>query len=367
MKITFIGSRGIPANYGGFETFVEEVAVGLQKKEGFDIFVIGDKFQKKQLKSIECYKGVNIKYSKYSKAQQTIRFYLDSLFMSWNSDIIYCCGVGNAFFLFFVSLFQKKYVTNPDGIGWERLKWSRIGKKILKLMFYLTSKYSPYIVSDSKGVEDVFFKQFNRKKNITTIEYGAHISKEESNLTEQHHILAKYKINASKYHLVVSRLEPENNIHLIINGYIKNAKKYPLVIVGNLLETKYVSSLIEIAKNENVIFLGGVYNKKELRVIRTNAASYIHGHSVGGTNPSLLEAMSSKNICICHKNIFNQAVLKDSGVYFLNEQELSLILNRVENGEYSSLSSLSYMKIVEHYNWQNIVEMYSVYFNKIIK
>ena len=156
INIAFIGSRGIPANYGGFETFVEEVAVGLSKRDNYNIVVVGDISQKDQFNAIEEYKGVKLLYSKYSKPDQTIRFYLDSMLKVWNSDIIYSCGVGNAFFLFIPFVFSKKFITNPDGIGWKRLKWSNTGKNILKYMFYLSAKLSPYIVADSVAIEQVF-------------------------------------------------------------------------------------------------------------------------------------------------------------------------------------------------------------------
>jgi len=367
MKIAFIGSRGIPANYGGFETFVEEVAVGLTKNYNHKIVVVGDCLQKIQLKEVTSYNGVEIIYSKYSKANQTIRFYLDSMLKVWDSDVIYSCGVGNAFFLFIPFLFKKKFVTNPDGVGWRRLKWSNSGKKVLKFMFYLSAKLSPYILADSVGIQQVFNKEFNRKKRINTIEYGAYLNTtigDNSKKVEQ--VLSNYNLISKRYHLVVSRLEPENNVDIIIKGYIKNNNKYPLVIIGNIMKTDFVNSLIEF-KSNNVLFLGGVYNRFELEVIRSNAYSYIHGHSVGGTNPSLLEAMASKNICICHENEFNKGVVKDSGFYFRDSEDLSKIITQVENGDYSHYRESVYEKIKDYFNWQNIVKLYDEYFKEISK
>ena len=132
-KITFIGSRGIPTLHGGFETFVEEVSKEIQKNTDFEIVVIGDKEQKKQTKNLLTFNNIELKYSKYSKQKQPFLFYLDSLFLAWKADIIYSCGCGNAFFLFIPFLFGKIYITNPDGIGWKRLKWSSFGKTILKI------------------------------------------------------------------------------------------------------------------------------------------------------------------------------------------------------------------------------------------
>tara|TARA_B100000767_G_scaffold274813_1_gene309051 strand:+ start:740 stop:1843 length:1104 start_codon:yes stop_codon:yes gene_type:complete len=367
MKIAFIGSRGIPANYGGFETFVEEVAVGLSENYNFDVMVVGDIHQKEQFNSIGEYKGVKIIYSRYSKAEQTIKFYLDSMLKAWNSDVIYSCGVGNAFFLFIPLFFGKKFVTNPDGIGWKRLKWSNNGKKILEFMFYLSARLSPFIVTDSVGIESVFREKFGRNKNIQTIEYGAYLNQTiGDNSDNVRAVLNKYKLVSNKYHLVVSRLEPENNLKKIIEGYIINKNQYPLIIIGNLQDTNYVKGLLKI-KNENVYFVGGIYNKYELEVVRSNAFSYFHGHSVGGTNPSLLEAMASKNICVCHDNEFNKGVVSDSGFYFNTIQDIADIIKVIERNDYSHYGNAVFEKVNNYFNWVNIVKLYSDYFKYIAK
>ena len=367
MKIAFIGSRGIPANYGGFETFVEEVAVGLSKNYNVDVVVVGDIHQKKQLNSIVEYKGVKIIYSRYSKAEQTIKFYLDSMLKVWDSDIIYSCGVGNAFFLVIPFFLGKKFVTNPDGIGWKRLKWSKTGKFFLRLMFYLSARLSPYIVADSLGVEKVFREKFNRNNNIKTIEYGAYLNETiGDNSDKLKAVLNKYKLVSNQYHLVVSRLEPENNIKEIINGFSKNKNKYPLIIVGNLQDTDYVKGLQRI-KNKDIYFIGGIYNKFELEVVRSNAFSYFHGHSVGGTNPSLLEAMASRNICVCHDNEFNKGVVQGSGFYFKTEQDISDIIKDIECNNYSNYRGEVFEKVKNYFNWDNIVSIYAAYFKEITK
>jgi rhamnosyltransferase len=366
-KIAFIGSRGIPAKHGGFETFVEEVAVCLRKRFNCNVVVVGDIHQKKHLNAITEHNGVQILYSRYSKSNQSIRFYLDSMLKAWNADVIYSCGVGNAFFLFIPLLLGKKFVTNPDGIGWERLKWSSTGKKILKFMFYLSAKLSPYIVTDSPGIEQVFRETFNRKKNIKTIEYGACLNNTIGETSDKVQcVLEKYNLEPHKYHLVVCRLEPENNVDVIVKGYLKENRKYTLIIVGKIMETDFVRMITKF-KSEKIIFLGSIYNKFELEVVRSNAFSYIHGHSVGGTNPSLLEAMASKNICVCHDNEFNKGVVGDYGFYFNSEQSLSKIICDIENHDYSNYRNEVYNKIKHYYNWENIVRLYADYFKTITK
>ena len=364
-KIAFIGSRGIPANYGGFETFLEEVSKKIQQNTNFQIIVVSDLEQKIKMKGIKNYFGIKILYSKYSKSKNPLLFNFDSMRKVWNADIIYCCGVGNAFSVFLPFLFGKKYITNPDGIGWKRLKYSSFGRIVLKVMFVITSAFSPYIVCDSKGIEKIFRTNFFRKKNITTIEYGAHLNRTVGlQTTTIQSILEKHKLKSMQYHLVVSRLEPENNIDIIINGYTKHQRKFPLIIVGNISQTKYVRNLTDL-QNKEVKFVGGIYDSNELNVIRSNAYSYIHGHSVGGTNPSLLEAMASKNLCVCHENDFNKSLIGKDGFYFKTSTEISSIFEKIEETNLDKIRESGYKKISNYYNWENIVNLYISYFQKI--
>lgn len=365
MKVAFIGSRGIPANYGGFETFVEEIARKLQQDSFFEITVIGDCEQKIKSNNLSSYSGIELLYSKYSKTKNPLLFFFDSMIKSWKSDVIYCCGVGNAFAVYLPFICRKKYVTNPDGIGWKRLKYSKIGRKILKLMFVFTALFSPYIVCDSVGIENIFRKMFFRTKNVTTIEYGAYLNKMVGILSSNElAVLQKYNLVSQKYHLIVSRLEPENNVDIIINGYCNKKYKFPLVVVGKLSNTKYVNLLKNIA-NRQVFFLDGIYNNQNLEVVRANAFSYFHGHMVGGTNPSLLEAMASKNLCICHDNEFNKRIIEEDGFYFKTHLDVSDILTDIEKNNYTSKKEKVYDKIINYYNWENIADQYISYFKRI--
>ena len=365
MKVAFIGSRGIPANYGGFETFVEKIAEKLQLDPSFEIVVIGDCEQRIKTDSLREYLGIELDYSKYSKTKNPILFFFDSMMKSWKSDIIYCCGVGNAFTVFLPFIFRKKYVTNPDGVGWKRLKYSKLGRKFLKLMFVFTALFSPYIVCDSFGIENIFRKIFFRKKHITTIEYGADLNKMVNvNSSKELAVLQKYNLVAQQYHLIVSRLEPENNIDVIVSGYCDKSRKFPLIIVGKINDTEYINSLRKMA-NRKILFLDGIYNHYELAVVRANAFSYFHGHMVGGTNPSLLEAMASKNLCVCHENEFNKRIVEEDGFYFKTNSEVSLVLEDIENNNYNSKREGVYCKIKEYYNWDNITDKYLSYFKKI--
>ncbi len=369
MIVSFIGSRGIPAKYGGFETFVEEVSVGLKNK-GIQVIVICDNDQRIKTDRISSYKGVELLYSRYNKADAPILFYLHSLIIAIKcSDIIYSCGVGAGFFAYLPKIFKKKFVINPDGVGWYRNKWSLHVKMILKSMFYCTAKWCDYIVCDSKGISRLFENIFKRCENVKVIEYGAYKNNYiNDSSTSIENVLDKYDLKSEHYHLVVSRLEPENNVDLIIKGYSVSEKKYPLIIIGNISQTKYVKELKKY-ESKKVRFIGGIYDKDELSIIRAKSFSYLHGHSVGGTNPSLLEAMASRNYCICHDNIYNREVVCDGGSYFNDQDQVSKAIDDIESSKnynvYNEKKEKVFKKAMQYYAWERIVDEYEKYFRSL--
>jgi len=371
MKISIIGTRGIPANYGGFETFAEEVSKNIIKlDENVQVIVIGDKEQKEKNNALAKLDNINIIYSRYSKNVNPLMFYLDSILMSLKSDIILSCGLAGGYFSWIPKFSKAHFLTNPDGLEWKRAKWSPLKRWLLKSMEISSVKMSDYLICDSKGITQYIQEEYHYKKNLFTIEYGAYINEFiDVNNATTNKVLEQYGLKKLAYHLVVSRLEPENNVHIIIDGYNKSNSKLPLVIVGNMNDGEYVKSLKKY-ESTNIIFLGGIYDKNELSIIRAKAFTYLHGHSVGGTNPSLLEAMGSKNLCLCHDNIFNRETTRDSGFYFKNEQELKDIFEYVEKNEninnINKIKNDAYNLILEYYNWENIANKYLQAFNEIM-
>lgn len=369
MKLAIIGSRGIPANYGGFETFAEEIAVNLVKNHLYGVTVVCDADQKETNKDMSEYKGVKLLYSKYSKSKNAILFYYDSIQMTAEqNDIVYSCGPAGGMFGFFVHKYGHLLVTNPDGLNWKRAKWNKVVQTGFRTFEYLATKFSDYIACDSYGIEKHIQESYHTDKTFVA-EYGAYpntyIGKEDQ---ETDAILKKYGVKKNAYHLVVSRLEPENHVHVIIEGYVKEKRKYPLLIVGNIKETKYIDRLKELA-NDDVLFVGGIYDKKELEIVRANALDYLHGHSVGGTNPSLLEAMASKNLCICHDNVFNREVVGENGLFFKNEEDVSHDIQAVESdkNEFDTMREGVFQKILSYYTWEAIAAKYDTAFRKIVK
>lgn len=362
MKIGIVGTRGIPAKYGGFETFAQEVSPLLVKK-GFQITVYCDKSM--QENPDKEFNGVKLRYQHTTKTTHSLLFYFDGILMALKeNDIILVTGTGGSFFYFLNLFFRKKIITNTDGVESRRAKWSKLKKALIKLSEKLAIKYSDFLIADSKGIEKYLLDHYPRLKQnkLTVIEYGAYINTE----VNQNYINS-LRLKNDDFYLVVSRLEPENNLHIILDGYDQSHTQKLLIIVGNILENEYVSNLLKF-KSSKIRFIGGVYNQKELTSLRNASFAYIHGHSVGGTNPSLLEALGSSNICICHDNIFNNEVTDNKQLYFKNAFELKNRIKELEEFNEESLLKLkkdAKFRIENYYTWQNIADKYSKLFTKL--
>lgn len=359
MKIAFIGTRGIPASHGGFETMVEEISTRISKD--YEVFVSSDcqsNFQKDFYKNIKIYK------SPYSKPKNPINYYLDSLIKAkkWGADHILMCGVGGSICVLLNMDIRHKIYVNPDGLGFKRSKYNFILKSIFFTQYFLSAIIFKHIVCDSKEIQKFYLKNFFvNKKRTVVIEYGANLNKfiDTKSDIELDKINPKinYRLLHKSFFLVVARLEPENNIEMIIKGYKIKKRRYPLVIIGNL-NTKHSKKIIKY-KSDDVIFLGGVYIQENLQLLRSNCLAYMHGHSVGGTNPSLLEAMASKNLCVCHDNVFNREILSNSGLFFKNYIDVGEIIERIENHtNFDKIVEKSFEKAINYYNWDKITEKY---------
>jgi rhamnosyltransferase len=242
-----------------------------------------------------------------------------------NVSVIYLLGYSASLFLIFPRLLGKKVVLNPDGLEWARAKFAWPIRSLLKAMEKIGVKLSNSIVADSRAIGDYLATSYGIR--YVYIPYPC----PKQSLTNTG-ILEKMDLEPYKYVLCVARLEPENNLHLIVEGASVLNERIKLIIVGPLKKTKYCQRLIQQAPT-NVKFVGGIYNKEILADLRRNCLFYIHGHSVGGTNPSLLEAMSCGNAVIAYDVCFNREVCGDSALYFRTVNELKCAIQRLCNDE----------------------------------
>lgn len=362
-RIALVGSRGIPASYGGFETFAEEIAVHLVQNYDYEVTVVCDAEQAELNNGLGEYKGVKLKYSRFAKGKNAIRFYHDSISrVVEDHDIVYSCGPAGGLFGWLVHRHGKIMMTNPDGLNSQRSKWSYPVKVGFRLFERAASYFSDRVICDSVAIERYVRERYGCT-HTDVAEYGAYVNPyvhpSDSERISAEQLLSELGLISGQYHLVVSRLEPENNVEPIILGYQASERKWPLVVVGNLKETGFVKRLQGIAGSQ-VQFVGGIYDKDKLAVVRAHAASYFHGHSVGGTNPSLLEAMGSRNLCICHDNQFNREVVDAQGLFFVDAGQVGAHLERVEENtaKFDPLRDGALLRVRDYYNWDIMAEKY---------
>ena len=363
MKIAILGTRGIPNNYGGFEQFAEYLSVDLVKR-GHSVTVYNS-YEHKFKNPI--YNGVNIihKFCPESYIGSFAHFIYDWLCskdtLNKNFDIIYHAGYQSSAPSIFY--FSKKsssiWITNMDGLEWKRDKWSKPIKILTKFMERLAVKYSNYLISDNIGIK----KYFNRKYNINSkfLSYGAEIP---INISSNH--LKDFSLEKFKYFILVARLEPENNIETILDGYSFSYKKNKFIVVGNF-NSSYGKYLVKKYKSNNkIIFIGGLYDKPILDSLRKYSLLYFHGHSVGGTNPSLLEAMALGCFIVASDNQFNKSVLNKNGLYFKTSFDVKKIIDTNVETKTSSNRINCINKIKNENNWKKIVDQHELFFNKIL-
>jgi glycosyltransferase involved in cell wall biosynthesis len=349
MKIAILGTRGIPNYYGGFEQFAEFFSVYLVEK-GHEVYCYNSHDHPYQEKTFH---GVNLIHQhdpeyKYGTFGQFIYDYnciMDS--RKRNFDIILQLGYTSNSIWYFLLPKKPIIITNMDGLEWKRTKYSKPVQQFLKFAERLAAKSSDYLVSDSLGIQNFLLKRY--KKQSTYIAYGAHLFE-----TPNEEVLKEYHLEKQNYNMIMARFEPENNLDMVLEGVALCQDQTPILVIGKH-ETKYGDYLKNKFKsNSNVKFIGGLYNLEHLNNLRYYSNLYFHGHSVGGTNPSLLEAMASKALVIAHNNEFNKGILKDNSYYFSNPLEVKNILETIKKNDNLQLVQNNFDAIEKEFNWDKI-------------
>jgi rhamnosyltransferase len=315
-RIAILGSRGIPARYGGYETVVQELSTGLAR-EGFEVYVSCESRGLK-MKPFGTYKGVRLIYFPVISAIRNISEVLtyDMLSVFWatfKADIIYMVGQASILTLIFPRLLRKKVVVNVDGLESSRRKFNPLLRFLLRFVETIAKKIANYIVVDSYAMGAIY----GRIRNVTPV-YIPNGIREIKPLDNE--TLRSFNIKKGEYYLVIARLIPDNNIDLIIEGLSGVNSRKKLAIVGPLDKSPYVRSLLS-RKNEKILFLGGIYDQRLQRTLRHNCFAYIHGHEKGGTNPSLVEALSCRSVILALDVVFNREVAEKSALYFKKDPD----------------------------------------------
>ena len=357
LKIGILGSRGIPNAYGGFEQFAEHLSVALvERSHQVSVYNSHDHpYQQKEWKGVQIIHCYDWEKRLGTAGQFLYDYNCFSDARKRDFDILFQLGYTSN------SIWYKRWpknminMVNMDGLEWKRKKYNQATRKFLKYAEGLAARNSDHLIADSIGIQDYLKSKYNRYS--TYIPYGSHVFEQGDNS-----FLKTYKLLPGEYYLVIARMEPENNIEMIVQGYLSTQKKYPLVIVSNAannfgkyLRKKYADS--------NIIFTGAIFHVPTINCLRSYSGIYFHGHSVGGTNPSLLEAMGCYCNIAAHDNVFNRAILEESADYFSTASDIQKIFE-AETGVdiLKERKEKNAEKIRTVYNWNRIVDEYEKLF-----
>ncbi|MGH9339356.1 MAG: glycosyltransferase [Acidobacteriota bacterium] len=365
LKIAIVGTRGIPANYGGFETFAEELSVRLARR-GHDVTVYGrSHFIDPQL---NLYRGVNVRVlpsirRKYLETvTHTAVSVLWSLFQRY--DIILTCNGANAFLCWIPRLVGQKTVLNVDGLDRLRKKWNRLGKSFYRLGEILATRLPHEVVTDARAVEQYYVDQYGFRSRF--IPYGATVQPEATVET-----LEKLGLQPQRYLLYVGRLEPENNAHRVIQAYVQSKTALPLVVVGDApYGRRYIRRLKAMAEGHNVLLPGAIYGHGYRELI-SHSFCCIHATETGGTHPALIEAMGVGNIVLVNDTPENREVVGQSALlYPFNDTEaLADLMRRVchQPDDYEPLRQRARQRVIEAYDWEKVTDQYEDLFYELAR
>ena len=355
-RIAIVGTRGVPARYGGFETFAEELGARLVER-GFEVTVFCE-MTHGTVQPTE-YRGMSLEYAKARRLGALTTIVVD-IAVLWSArkrfDVVYMLGYGASVFCFIPRLHGAEVWINMDGVEWQRSKWSWMARVYLRMMESIAMRTPDRIIADAFAIESHLRSRHRKVPRCSVIPYGAEIVTSAPPVA----LLDEWRVKACDYYIVVCRLEPENHVLEILTGLVASSTKHSLLVVGDCqANTPYVRQL-RLVKDRRVRLIGAVYDKVRLNALRYHAKGYFHGHSVGGTNPSLLEAMASGNAIIAHDNVFNREVAAEAAMYFRCPGEIPAVLETLEmdaNGlEHMRASGIQRVKT--NYSWHLVADRY---------
>lgn len=349
-KVAIVGSVGVPANYGGFETLVDNI-IGINSSDEveYTVFCSSHNYYEKY----KTYKNARLKYIRLrANGAESVLYDSISLMKCMRGyDAVLVLGIsGGVFFPIFKLFSRTKLIVNMDGLEWKRGKWRNLAKLFLRVSEAAALRFADSVVADNQAIVD--YLSGRCKKKTTLITYGgdhAELFVQEGRCSK---ILESYDLTSRGYALNICRIEPENNCHLILDAFAKSA--HTIVMIGNWDSSKYGRELkLKYQGFANLRLENAVYNPETISVLRTNSRWYIHGHSAGGTNPSLVEAMfCGCNICAYDVN-YNRVSTEGKAFYFKDGDGLiSLLSDDKDNSK--DMSEIARRV----YNWHQIALLY---------
>ncbi len=362
MRIAILGTRGIPASYGGFETFVEHLSTRLVAR-GHDVTVYcrAHYVSPRQLE----FHGVRLKVLptvRHKYFDTVVHAFLSALHaVPGRFDAALVCNAANAPFTPILRFTGTPVAINVDGLEHKRKKWGRLGRQYYRAAEYLSTLLPNETITDAQVIQDYYLARYNSPS--TMIAYGSEVERRPDRAT-----VRKWRVEPNRYVLYVSRLEPENNAHLVIEAFKKVRTAYRLLVVGDAPYAEhYIDSLKARARGDKrIIFTGFVFGQ-DYRALQQNAYCYVHATEVGGTHPALLEAMGYGNCVLTLATPENIEVVGDAGIPYADEFDLSEKLQRVlrDGSLVQAYRNRAQLRIQKHYDWESVVDQYEQLFARL--
>jgi glycosyltransferase involved in cell wall biosynthesis len=362
LKIAILGTRGIPNNYGGPEANAEFMAPILVRL-GHEVTVYSPDEHPYQERA---WNGVKLRhvYNQESRLGIWGTLLYDFLClrdaMRSDFDIILELGyVPVAIFFPLRGKSRARLVTNMDGLEWKRSKWNFVLQRFALLTEMLGARCSDALIADNEAIKDYLFAKYG--KHSYFIPYGA---KPVAEPAVGH--LDAYRLQPGAYSMLIARMEPENNVEMVLDGYVASRDARPFLVVGKTT-TRFGEAMVrKFAAHERVRFLGGIYDYDVLSALRRHAAFYFHGHSVGGTNPSLVEAMATGAFVAAHDNAFNRSVLEGNALYFADVEGVASVLQTDTSGTRARFEAENRRKVRDVYDWEKVAAEHVRVFGEIL-
>lgn len=357
-RVAVIGTVGLPAKYGGFETFADYLSRYISEKFTLTVYCSAKSYVEKS----GMYNRAKLEYIplKATGIQSIPYDILSLIYAVKKNDVLLVLGSSGAIILPFISrIFKKRIIFNMAGLEWKRSKWNKLARWFLKFSEEIAVKSSNVIVVDNKGLQDYIMETYNVESKV--IAYGGD---QAIKIAMSEEIKNEYSFLQFPYAIAVARIQPDNNIDMILEAFLKLPDKQ-LVFIGNWDFSEYGRMLKERYKNSNHIYLlDPIYDLAILDQFRSNCSLYIHGHSAGGTNPSLVEAMHLELPIVCYDVNFNRYTTENEAIYFNSSDDLSSKIILIDgNLEEKQRIALKMKEIAAHiYTWKYIINEYEKLF-----
>jgi glycosyltransferase involved in cell wall biosynthesis len=354
MTLAMVGTRGVPARYGGFETAVEEVGRRLAdaghrvvvycRRSGDDAAQRPDRFLGMELVHLPAARKRSLETLSHTALSvgHLVRHRTDAAFVF---------NAANAPLLPLVRAARIPVATHVDGLEWRRAKWGGAGRRYYRTAEALAVRWSDALIADATGIADYYRREFDAP--TTLLSYGAPL------IAPGEDRLAELGLRPGGYHLVVARFEPENHVDVIVDGYARSGATRPLVVVGSAPYSDAYTARVHELGDDRVRFLGGVWDQVQLDQLYAHCATYLHGHSVGGTNPSLLRALGAGAAVLAFDVDFNREVAGDSGRYFTDAADVAALLDAAEaDPDAVARAGKRARELAGRYDWDEVAAGY---------